>query len=166
MKTVALTALALILAVAPVAQAQTITAPPVMASGVQPGATAPAEPPREWIDKATGHRIVRISDAPGSSSNYFNVNSFTPDGQWMAFTSPSGIMALNLKTHEKKLIVPGRVSLLFVGRKTGTVYYTTALEATQGADASSPHVPGSAAAAAPATAIADRDRRGPRDLMG
>jgi len=166
MKTVALTALALILATAPMTQAQTMAAPPVLASGLQPGAPAPAAPPREWIDKATGHRIVRISDEPGSSSNYFNVNSFTPDGQWMAFTSPSGITALNLRTHERKLIIPGRVSLLFVGRKTGTVYYTTALEATQGADASSPHVPGSAAAAAPATAVADRDRRGPRDLMG
>ncbi len=173
MKTVALTALALILAAAPMAQAQTqMAAPQLMASGVQPGATAQAEPPREWIDQDTGHRVVRISDEAGSSSNYFNVNSFTPDGQWMAFTSPSGIMALNLKTHEKKLIIPGRVSLLFVGRKTGTVYYTTGLEQTQGHDANSPHVPGTAAATAaaqgtaPKAPVADRDRRGPRDLMG
>lgn len=162
MKKVALTALALILMTAPVVQAGTV---PVLASGIQPGATAPAEPPREWIDQDTGHRIVRLSDEPGSSSNYFNVNSFTPDGQWMAFTSPSGIMALNLKTHEKKLILPGRVSLLFVGRKTGTVYYTTGLEQTQGHDANSPHVPGTAAASQPAP-VADRDRKGPRDLMG
>lgn len=152
MKTAALTALALILAIAPAAHAQ--PTPPVMVSGVQPGAAAPAEPPREWIDETTGHRIVRISDEPGSTSNYFNVNSFTPDGRWMAFTSPSGIMALDLKTHDKKLIVPGRVSLLFVGRKTGTVYYTTALETTQGADT------------AQKKPVADRDRRGPRDLMG
>ena len=162
MKKAALTALALILMTAPVVQAGTV---PVMASGTQPGATAPAEPPREWIDQDTGHRIVRLSDEPGSSSNYFNVNSFTPDGQWMAFTSPSGIMALNLKTHETKLILPGRVSLLFVGRKTGTVYYTTGLEQTQGHDANSPHVPGTAAASRPAP-VADRDRKGPRDLMG
>ncbi len=162
MKKAVLTALALILMTAPLAQAGTV---PVMASGVQPGATAPAEPPREWIDQTTGHRIVRLSGEAGSSSNYFNVNSFTPDGQWMAFTSPSGIMALNLKTHETKLILPGRVSLLFVGRKTGTVYYTTGLEQTQGHDANSPHVPGTAAAATP-PAVADRDRKGPRDLMG
>jgi oligogalacturonide lyase len=157
MKTAALTALTLILAYAPMAHAQ--SAPPVMVSGIQPGATAPAEPPREWIDQTTGHRVVRISDEPGSTSNYFNVNSFTPDGQWMAFTSPSGIMALNLKTQDKKLIVPGRVSLLFVGRRTGTVYYTTALETTQGADTAQKKPMA-------AKTVPDRDRRGPRDLMG
>ena len=31
-------------------------------------------PPREWIDPDTGHRIVRLSDEPGSASLYFNYN--------------------------------------------------------------------------------------------
>lgn len=116
-------------------------------------------PPKEWIDQTTGHRVVRISDEPGSSSNYFNVNSYTPDGRWMAYSSPSGIMALDLKTFRSKLIVPGRVSLQFVGQRTGTVYYLTALEQTQGHDANSAHTPG--AKARPAVMP-----RGPRTIMG
>ncbi len=116
-------------------------------------------PPKEWIDQNTGHRVVRISDEPGSSSNYFNVNSYTPDGRWMAYSSPSGIMALDLKTFRSKLIVPGRVSLQFVGQRTGTVYYLTALEQTQGHDANSAHTPG--AKVRPAVMP-----RGPRTIMG
>ena len=116
-------------------------------------------PPKEWIDQTTGHRVVRISDEPGSSSNYFNVNSYTPDGRWMAYSSPSGIMALDLKTFRSKLIVPGRVSLQFVGQRTGTVYYLTALEQTQGHDANSAHTPG--AKVRPAVMP-----RGPRTIMG
>lgn len=111
---------------------------------------AQATPPKTWIDATTGHRLVRISDQPGSSSTYFNVNSYTPDGRWMAYSSPAGIMALDLKSWRSKLIVPGRVSLQFVGHRTGTVYYLTALEATQGHDA------------APAASGA----RGPRAIMG
>lgn len=111
---------------------------------------AQATPPRTWIDATTGHRLVRISDQPGSSSTYFNVNSYTPDGRWMAYSSPAGIMALDLKSWRSKLIVPGRVSLQFVGHRTGTVYYLTALEATQGHDAAP-------AASGP---------RGPRAIMG
>jgi hypothetical protein len=34
-----------------------------------PGAQAPAkQPPRDWIDPDTGHRVVRLSDEPGSQS--------------------------------------------------------------------------------------------------
>ncbi|MEH3158816.1 MAG: oligogalacturonate lyase family protein [Sphingomonas taxi] len=137
---VALPFLALAAAMAP---AQT---PPVLT----PRPDAQATPPRTWIDATTGHRLVRISDQPGSSSTYFNVNSYTPDGRWMAYSSPAGIMALDLKSWRSKLIVPGRVSLQFVGHRTGTVYYLTALEATQGHDAAP-------AAAGP---------RGPRAIMG
>ncbi len=107
-------------------------------------------PPKEWIDKTTGHHVVRLSEEAGSSSNYFNVNSYTPDGKWMAYSSPSGIMALDLKTFTSKLVVPGRVALMFVGKKTGAVYYTTSAVATQGHDA----------------APKDADpRRGPRVIM-
>lgn len=91
-------------------------------TGVTP-VKAPENPPKEWIDKDTGHRVIRVSDEAGSSSNYFNVNSYTPDGKWMVYSSPSGIMALDLKTFATKLIVPRPASLQFVGTKTGTVYY-------------------------------------------
>ncbi|KHL26886.1 oligogalacturonate lyase [Croceibacterium mercuriale] len=116
-------------------------------------------PPKEWIDQTTGHRIVRISDEAGSSSNYFNVNSYTPDGRWMAYSSPSGIMALDLGSFQSKLIVPGGVSLQFVGHRTGDVYYITGIEQTQGHDANSAHTPGAA------VPVRNTARREPRAIM-
>jgi len=29
------------------------------------------QPPREWIDPDTGHRVIRLSEEPGSASLYF-----------------------------------------------------------------------------------------------
>jgi len=146
------------------AAALALTPAAAVAQQVPPVLTAKPDtrptPPKEWIDATTGHRIVRISEEPGSSSNYFNVNSYTPDGRWMAYSSPRGIMALDLATFASKLIVPGKVSLQFVGHRTGTVYYLTALEQTQGHDANSAFVPGSKARA---TA---EPLRGQRTIMG
>jgi oligogalacturonide lyase len=84
-----------------------------------------ADPPRAWVDAATGHRVVRLSDEPGSTSLYFNVNAFTPDGRTLVFATPTGIAAMDLKTRALTKIVTGKVHLLFVGRKTGMVYYDT-----------------------------------------
>jgi oligogalacturonide lyase len=82
--------------------------------------------PREWIDSDTGHRIVRLSDEPGSQSLYFHQNGYTPDGTWMAITTPNGLSAVNLKTRAVEKVVEGRVSLIMVGRKTGQAYYARA----------------------------------------
>jgi oligogalacturonide lyase len=81
--------------------------------------------PREWVDRDTGHRVVRISDEPGSSSLYFNYNSFTPQGDKLLISTPKGISAYDLKTRKLAPVIaiatPFR--LLFVGRKTRSVYY-------------------------------------------
>ncbi|MGH1559202.1 hypothetical protein ACRAWD_18970 [Caulobacter segnis] len=97
-----------------------------MQTAAKPGAP---EPPLEWVDKTTGHRIVRLSREPGSSSLYFNYNSYTPKGDRLVFASPTGITAMDLKTRVLSKIVEGKVRLLFVGRKTGAVYYEKALTA-------------------------------------
>ncbi len=57
-------------------------------------------PPQQWIDPDTGHRVVRLSDEPGSESFYFNINPYTPDGKKMVFTSPTGISVIDLATRE------------------------------------------------------------------
>jgi oligogalacturonide lyase len=83
------------------------------------------EPPNEWIDADTGHRVIRLSTEPGSQSFYFNVNPFTPDGKKMVFTSPTGICAIDLSTRKIEKIVEGqRLRPIMVGRKTGQVYYS------------------------------------------
>src|SRR5215210_8398741 len=80
--------------------------------------------PREWVDSDTGHRVVRLSEEPGSQSLYFHQNGYTPDGSKMIMTTPTGLSAVNLRTRAVEKIVEGRVSILIVGKKTGQVYYT------------------------------------------
>jgi len=46
------------------------------------------ELPREWVDPDTGHRVVRLSDEPGSASLYFHQNAYTPDGSKLIFAGP------------------------------------------------------------------------------
>ncbi|HWS89683.1 MAG TPA: oligogalacturonate lyase family protein [Pyrinomonadaceae bacterium] len=83
-----------------------------------------AQVPREWIDPDTGHRVVRLSEEPGSQSLYFHQNAYTPDGTKMIMTTPTGLSAVNLKTRAIEKVVEGRVSIIIVGHKTGQVYYT------------------------------------------
>lgn len=83
-----------------------------------------AQVPRDWIDPDTGHRVIRLSEEAGSQSLYFHQNAYTPDGTKMIMTTPTGIAAVNLKTHAIEKVVEGRVSILIVGKKTGQVYYT------------------------------------------
>jgi oligogalacturonide lyase len=80
-------------------------------------------PPKQWIDKDTGHRIVRLTDEPGSASLYFNQNGYTADGKKMVYTTPAGISVLNLETHAARPVVQGRVRIVVAGRRTQNVYY-------------------------------------------
>lgn len=85
-------------------------------------------PPKEWIDKDTGHRVIRLTDTPGSASFYFNVNSYTPDGNEMVYTTPDGISVLDLKTLRTRQVVKGRVHTLVVGHKTPSIFYVKPVE--------------------------------------
>jgi oligogalacturonide lyase len=97
--------------------------------------------PVSWVDKDTGHRVIRLTDEAGSSGFYFNVNPFTPDGKQMVYTAPDGIHALDLVTLKTRLVVanPPRpadagsdpragfrfgVHTIVVGRKTNSVFFT------------------------------------------
>ena len=81
------------------------------------------EPPKSWVDPDTGHRVVRLTTEPGSASLYFNQNGYTADGKQMVYTTPRGISALNLETHEAHSVVDGRVRVVVTGRKSQKVYY-------------------------------------------
>lgn len=87
-------------------------------------AAASTEPPTSWIDPDTGHRVIRLTQEPGSDSFYFNINGYTPDGKQMAYTTPEGISVLNLETHEARHLVDGPVRAITVGQKTPTIFYT------------------------------------------
>jgi oligogalacturonide lyase len=87
------------------------------------GADARPEPPTEWIDPDTGHRIVRLSTEPGSASLYFNQNAYTPDGKKVLITTPTGLSTIDLATHQIEQIVAGEVRVIMAGHKTGDVYF-------------------------------------------
>ena len=80
-------------------------------------------PPRTWIDKDTGHRVVRLTDEPESASFYFNVNAYTPDGSEMIYTTPEGISVLNMTTLKTRSVVQGRVHTIVAGHMTPSVFY-------------------------------------------
>src|SRR4051794_21452293 len=87
---------------------------------------APAQDalPVEWIDRDTGHRVIRLSREDGTQSLYFHQNAYSGDGKKLIVTTRGGISTIDLGTREVKLVVPGPVSVLVTGRKTGDVYYT------------------------------------------
>ncbi len=120
------------------------------APGVAKAQPAAESLPKEWVDPATGHKVIRISTENGSTSVYFHYNSYSKDGRWMAFTSPSGLEAVDLKTFAVKMLVPtparpaaasapatraggrgaggfggrGGLSLMETGRTTNELFYS------------------------------------------
>ncbi len=80
--------------------------------------------PTTWVDQDTGHRIYRLSNEPGSSGFYFNVNAYSPDGRLMVYTAHDGIHTLELATKKTRLLVPGGVHAIVVGRKTNSVFFS------------------------------------------
>ncbi len=82
-----------------------------------------AQPQQEWLDPATGHRVIRLSKEPGTASLYFHQNAYTADGRKLIVTSPGGISTIDLQTRQIERIVEGRSAVIIAGRKTGQIYY-------------------------------------------
>jgi oligogalacturonide lyase len=97
-------------------------------------------PPTSWVDKDTGHRVIRLTNEPGSSGFYFNINAYTSDGRQMVYNAPNGIRVLDLATYKTRLLVPNppppadaasgsRASFgnglhaIVVGRKTNSIFF-------------------------------------------
>ncbi|PYQ10992.1 MAG: oligogalacturonate lyase [Acidobacteria bacterium] len=97
--------------------------PAVLLSAVVALASAddPAAP-REWIEP-TGHRVVRLSDEPGSASLYFHQNAYTAEGDRLLISTPGGLATVDLRTRRLEPVVSGRVSQVVVGPKTRQVFY-------------------------------------------
>ena len=83
-----------------------------------------ASPPQDWVDAATGHRVIRLSTEPGTRSLYFHQNSLTPDGRYVIVENANGIAAIEIATRRTTPVVSGKVRALFVGRKSGLVYFS------------------------------------------
>ena len=81
------------------------------------------DPPREWIEPATGHRVIRLSERPGTASLYFHQNPYTASGDMMVVSTPEGLATIALATRTITPLVEGRASHLVVGRKTRQAFY-------------------------------------------
>src|SRR5881394_3800997 len=73
------------------------------------------EPPTEWVEPATGHKVIRLSREPGTASLYFHQNAYSVDGRKLIITTPGGLSTINLATREIDLVVTGRVGVLVTG---------------------------------------------------
>jgi oligogalacturonide lyase len=86
-------------------------------------ASAAPESPVEWIEPATGHKVVQLSSEPWSSSFYFHQNGYTAEGDKLVISTPEGLSTIDLKTHKVDLVVEGWADQVVVGRKTRQVFY-------------------------------------------
>jgi oligogalacturonide lyase len=89
-------------------------------------ASAPSTaPPKDWIDPKTGHRIVRLSEEGGSKNLYFHQHGYTPQGDKLAITTPSGIALVDLKTFKLAPVPKTKgADLMFFPRRSRRLYYS------------------------------------------
>src|SRR5215475_9360363 len=64
------------------------------------------QPPTDWIDPATGHRVIRLSGDEGGSSLYFHQNTYTPKGDKLIFDTRAGIAAVDLTKLGQEPVTP------------------------------------------------------------
>src|SRR5262249_10722446 len=68
----------------------------IVAFSIGHSAASAQSPPADWIDPATGHRIIRLSGDGGGSSLYFHQNSYAPKGDKLIFNTRAGVVAIDL----------------------------------------------------------------------
>lgn len=92
-----------------------------------PLALSAAEPRTDWIDPDTGHRIVRLSTEGGSRTLYFHDNSYSPEGDKLLISTPSGIALIDVakigQGAKPEVVVEGARGG-YMARKKREVYFT------------------------------------------
>src|SRR5262245_41886971 len=86
-----------------------------------------APPPRDWVDPATGHRVVRLTDDAGGSTLYFHDNAFSPEGDKLMFTTPRGTAVVDVAKIGQADLIPEIVTTArggYFARRTREIYYT------------------------------------------
>src|SRR5215212_8910914 len=74
-----------------------------------------AEPPKEWIDPQTGHRVIRLSRDAGSTSFYFHQNTYTTEGDKLLISTPAGLATVSLTNQWALDVVVPRESFALGG---------------------------------------------------
>ena len=84
--------------------------------------------PADWIDPATGHRIIRLSPDSGGSSLYFHQHTCTPEGDKIIIDTQDGITTVDLTTlgvspPKVEIVAPGVRSAIGTAWCTRDVYF-------------------------------------------
>jgi oligogalacturonide lyase len=82
-----------------------------------------SNPPKMWIDAQTGHRVIRLTDQPGSRGLYFNVNAFTSDLNHMVYLVDHTLYLTDLQGNGSEVLAKDPVSSAVVSRNTPFVYF-------------------------------------------
>ena len=85
----------------------------VFCAAVHLSAQDGSEPPRTWIDPDTGHRVVRLTNEPGSASLYFNQNGYTADGKEDGLHHAGGHLGSGPGDHAAHAVVKGKRARLW-----------------------------------------------------
>ena len=85
------------------------------------------QPPRDWVDGATGHRVVRLTDEAGGSTLYFHDNAFSPDGGMLMINTPNGIAIVDVAKigtdgGKPRIVAPAARGGYFA-RRTPEIYF-------------------------------------------
>jgi oligogalacturonide lyase len=77
--------------------------------------------PSDWIDPATGHRVIRLSPDGGGSSLYFHQNAYTPEGDKLVFNSGKSIVAVDITKLDAG---PPKAEVIVAGGAISTAWRT------------------------------------------
>lgn len=91
-------------------------------------AMAQDTPPTDWVDAATGHRVIRLSRDGGTATFYFHQGAFTDKGDKLVVSTKGGLATIDITTIGVKpckieQIVKGGAKTPTVGGKSRQVYY-------------------------------------------
>src|SRR5258705_521583 len=97
----------------------------LLAAGMVPQLQDPL--PKDWIDRDTGHRVVRLTGDAGGSTLYFHDNAFSPQGDKVMVNTPDGIAigdVAAIGTAGARLVtLAPRARGGYFARRTREVYY-------------------------------------------
>ncbi len=117
----------------------------------------------DWIDPDTGHRVVRLSTEPGSSTLYFHDNSYSPEGDKLLIGTPSGIALIDVarigQGAKPELVVDGGRGG-YMARRTREIYFTRGGRGGRGGGGAAPANPPPNGEAAPRTQAPSDAARG------
>jgi oligogalacturonide lyase len=89
-------------------------------------ASLAADVPRDWVEPATRHRVVRLSDDDGSTKFYFHQTQLTAGGDRMLINTPRGLATVDiskLPARSVEALGVTRTGNVILGAKTREVFY-------------------------------------------